>query len=235
MAHVERSIPRTHAAPAERSSGKGTARAAVSVTRIGSGAGSYAVHTEPLTPQSIVYSAGVGRDISFDRDLIDRFGVTVHAFDPTPASIIWMGLESLPEKFQFHRFGLAGRDGLACLRPPAEGLHGPHTILRTPRSSGGDVEVPVLRLGSVMRALGHDHVDLLKLDIEGAEYAVIRDLVNDDLDVRQIAFEVHDNLRGITRWHNAVAMRRLRRAGYRTFHVDERRISMIRSDVISPS
>jgi FkbM family methyltransferase len=232
MAHVERSIPRTDAAPAERSADAVTAELSINVTRIGTGAGSYAVHADLLTSDSVVYSAGVGRDVSFDRDLIERFGLTIHAFDPTPASIVWMGLANLPQQFQFHRFGLAGRDGLACLRPPAEGLHGPHTILRTPRSAGGDVEVPVLRLGSVMRAFGHTRVDLLKLDIEGAEYAVIRDLVNGEIDVRQIVFEVHDNLRGITRWHNAVAIRRLRRIGYRVFHTEDRRISMIRSDVL---
>ncbi len=235
MAHVERSIPGTHAAPVAESVDAVAATPSINVTRIGNGPGSYAVHTDPLTSGSVVYSAGVGRDISFDRDLIERFGLTVHAFDPTPASIVWLGLENLPEQFQFHRFGMAGRDGLICLRPPAEGLHGPHTILRTPRSAGGDVEVPVLRLGSIMKAFGHSRIDLLKLDIEGAEYAVIRDLVNDELDVRQVVFEVHDNLRGITRWHNAVAMRRLRRAGYRVFHTDDRRVSMIRSDVIADS
>lgn len=235
MAHVERSLPRTHAAPAERSTELRAAEASVNVTRLGQGAGSYAVNLEPLDADSIIYSAGVGRDITFDRDLIDRLGATIHAFDPTPASIVWLGVQDLPANFQFHRFGLAGRDGLVCLRPPAEGLHGPHSILRTPVSSGGDVEVPVLRLGSAMQAFGHTAIDLLKLNIEGAEYAVIRDLVNDDLDVRQIVLETHTHLRGITSWHNAVALRRLRRAGFRVFHSDERRVSLIRGDVIRPS
>src|SRR5258708_325938 len=42
-----------------------------------------------LSPESVVYSFGVGQDISFDRELIGCFGVRVHAFDPTPRSIAW--------------------------------------------------------------------------------------------------------------------------------------------------
>ena len=35
------------------------------------------------------------------------------------------------------------------------------------------ITVPVKTLGTTMRELGHDHIDLLKMDIEGAEYAVL--------------------------------------------------------------
>jgi len=38
-----------------------------------------------LNEQSIVYSLGVGDLIDFDLDLINDYGLTVHAFDPTVA------------------------------------------------------------------------------------------------------------------------------------------------------
>lgn len=71
-----------------------------------------------LTRDSVVYSFGVGRDISFDLDLIERFGLTVHAFDPTPGSISWIKSQQLPAQFHMHEFGLAHIDGAVRLYPP---------------------------------------------------------------------------------------------------------------------
>ena len=50
---------------------------------LGTTYGGYAVVPAALGPESIVYSFGVGQDASFDLALIERFGATVHAFDPT--------------------------------------------------------------------------------------------------------------------------------------------------------
>jgi len=33
---------------------------------------------------AVVYSLGIGEDISFDLALIEKYGARVHAFDPTP-------------------------------------------------------------------------------------------------------------------------------------------------------
>ena len=38
-----------------------------------------------LNADSIVYSLGVGDDIDFDLSVIEKYGVEVHAFDPTPS------------------------------------------------------------------------------------------------------------------------------------------------------
>ena len=38
-----------------------------------------------------------------------------------------------------------------------------------------------------------DHIDLLKLDIEGAEYDVIDDVLNEKLSIKQICLEFHCN------------------------------------------
>ena len=43
-----------------------------------------------LNEQSIVYSLGVGDLIDFDLDLINDYGLTVHAFDPTPFAEEWV-------------------------------------------------------------------------------------------------------------------------------------------------
>ena len=40
-----------------------------------------------------------------------------------------------------------------------------------------------------MRELGRDHIDVLKMDIEGSEYGVLEDVLY--LDIRQLLVEVH--------------------------------------------
>src|SRR5690348_626270 len=43
-----------------------------------------------LGPESIVYSGGVGKDISFEHALVKTFGCAVHLLDPSPTGIATM-------------------------------------------------------------------------------------------------------------------------------------------------
>ena len=48
----------------------------------GSEYGGFYVYDDCLSPDSIVLSFGVGKDITFDLELIDKIGLPVYAFDP---------------------------------------------------------------------------------------------------------------------------------------------------------
>src|SRR5207237_27812 len=56
-------------------------------TRLGSEYGGVHVPVQLLTDKSIVYSAGVGEDVTFDLALIEAVGCDIWALDPTPRSI----------------------------------------------------------------------------------------------------------------------------------------------------
>ena len=47
----------------------------------------------------------------------------------------------------------------------------------------------------MMRDLGHDHLDVLKMDIEGAEYAVLDDMLQSDILPDQLLVEFHHGKR----------------------------------------
>lgn len=173
-----------------------------------------------LDRESVVYSVGVGEDISFDRELIERLGVSVHAFDPTPRSIAWAGSQTLPERFVFHPYGVAAEDGLRRFNPPLDRGHVSHTLLER-NASAEAIEVPVRRLSTIMRELGHGAIDLLKMDIEGAEYEVIADLLACGADVRQLLVEFHHRWPEVGIARTKAALCGLNAAGYRVFSVSE--------------
>jgi hypothetical protein len=62
-------------------------------------------------------------------------------------------------------------------------------------------------------------VDLLKMDIEGAEYPVIADIGEDDVEVEQILIEFHHRFDGVGVAATSGAIATLNRNGYRIIAV----------------
>ncbi len=149
-----------------------------------------------LHSDSLIYSFGVGQDVSFDLELIEKTGCSVHGFDPTPKSIEWMSRQPLPENFIFHTYGLADTDGLMSFSPP------PNPDWASYREDpAGSCVFPVKKLSTIKRELGHAGViDFLKLDIEGSEYSVLDDILSNGLNPIQMSVEFHGQADSIRAW-----------------------------------
>lgn len=174
---------------------------------------------EGLSRGSIVYSLGVGEDIAFDLALIERFGASVHAFDPTPGAVEWVGSRQLPAGFHFHQVGIADFDGVAEFSAPVAEGNVCFTLLEREGGRGPSIEAEVRRLPTILAELGHDHIDLLKMDIEGAEYTVIPDLVRSGIPVRQILVEFHHRFRNVGNERTREAVELLLANDYRILHI----------------
>jgi FkbM family methyltransferase len=161
---------------------------------LGSDYGGYFLDTSLLRPDAVVYSLGVGEDISFDLALMQRFAVDIHAFDPTPKVKKWLAPQTLPAEFHFHETGIADFDGDAAFYLPPREEWVSHSIVSAKQYSREAIRVPMMRLGTAMRRLGHAGIDILKMDIEGAEYAVIEDIVRERIPVQQLLVEFHHRL-----------------------------------------
>ena len=172
-----------------------------------------------ISPRSVVYSFGIGQDVSFDLELIRLFGVSVHAFDPTPRSIEWLKFQDLPQQFVFHDYGIAEYDGTATFNPPDNLAHVSYSVVPRTEGSGPTVNAPVRRLTTIMETLGHRSVDLLKMDIEGAEYSVIRDLLSSQIQVDQLLVEFHHERPEIGLVKTRQTVEQLNSAGFRIFDV----------------
>ncbi len=185
------------------------------------GYGSYAVCPKLINSESIVYSCGIGEDITFDLGVITLFGARVYAFDPTPRSIAWLESQKLPDKFSAYPYALGAQDTQVKLFSPRNPTHISHSICDHAATSQQTIEVPMFRLGTLMQKFGHTKIDVLKLDIEGAEYAVLDDIAREALDIKQIAVEFHHRFRGIGKARTRAAIETLRKKGYRILEVSE--------------
>jgi FkbM family methyltransferase len=189
-----------------------------SVIYLGNVGTSWPLCPEALVDRPLVYSFGVGEDVSFDLELIRRFDATIHAFDPTPRSIAWIASQQLPGSFHFHPCGIADRDGVCSFLPPANPAHVSHTMIAR-ESASPPLELPVKRMRSFLAELQHSRLDLLKMDIEGAEYTVIDDLVASGIVVKQLLVEFHHRWKEVGVSKTKQAVRKLNAAGYRIFAV----------------
>jgi len=74
-----------------------------------------------------------------------------------------------------------------------------------------------------MSRLGHDRVDLLKMDIEGSEYSVINDIIESKVKMGHILVELHHRMIGSGDIQSTVkAVAQLRGAGYLLYDISPR-------------
>ena len=199
------------------------ARATTSVSsrhdlvRLGSAYGGWWIPTELVGADSIVYSAGVGEDVTFDLALIDAFGCDVWALDPTPRSIEFAKGIGDPQ-FHFLPVGIWSEDAELRFYAPTRSEHVSHSILNIQHSDKFFI-ARCLSLPSLMRELDHGRIDVLKMDIEGAEGPVLDAMLRQGINPRILCVEF-DAVEAP--WRFRSRLRRLARAGYVVRHIEDR-------------
>ena len=125
-----------------------------------------------LPAGGLVYSVGVGEDVDFDLALIREVGCTVLGVDPTPRSQTFINEHrNLPPEYTFEPVGLDVESGVRCMYFPKNTVNVSMSL--TENSGTGSVECDFLSLRDLMRRRGDEFVDLLRMNIEGAEYAIL--------------------------------------------------------------
>src|SRR5437899_3094636 len=184
----------------------------------------WAIWPLQLRADSAVYAFGVGNDVGWDLEMIRKFGVTVHAFDPTPASIDWVARQKLPPQFIFHDYGLSNFDGQLEFYPPRRPGNTHFSQVR--RGGIFDRRSPVLgrvqRLSSILHTLGHRRIDVLKIDVEGSEFEAVPDLIASGIEVDQLLIELHYHFRSKSLRMGLDLIEQLKAYGMRCFYVSRR-------------
>ena len=76
-------------------------------------------------------------------------------------------------------------------------------------------------LKDIMNELGHKHIDILKLDIEGSEYDVIENILNDNISITQITIEFHDRFMENGSLKSKQSIDKLKSHGYEIFAISD--------------
>ena len=156
---------------------------------LGTEYGGWAIQTNLLNKDSIIYCFGVGTDISFDEELIKRYDCVVYGFDPTPRSIKWVETTSLHNNYKFIPYGISNFDGDSLFNQPLRDEWVSYS--ETYNGNENSVYCPVKKITTIMKELNHTHIDLLKMDIEGSEYSVLDDMINNNINPNQLLIEFH--------------------------------------------
>ena len=175
-----------------------------------------------LNRESVIYSVGVGSNIDFDVELINSLGATVHAFDPTPRSIEWVKSQKLPKHFIFHPFGLSAESGHMDFFPPSKASSTHFSPIDRYGDTNNVVRAPVKDIDTIASELNHKEVDLLKMDIEGAEYEVIEALPKNRVAINQILIEFHHMYKGVPISKTVDAISTLSNLGFELFNISQR-------------
>lgn len=120
------------------------------------------------------FCIGAGEDITFDIALADRFDADVYIFDPTPRAVthVESALAEHPG-VTFKPWAIWSSDGQVNMFEPRDSTHVSHSIVDL-QGTGRAFKAEARSVPSIMTEFGLDHIDLLKMDIEGAEYEVLK-------------------------------------------------------------
>jgi FkbM family methyltransferase len=205
---------------------------------------SYWVPEALLGPESVCYCIGAGEDISFDVELQTLYGCRVVIFDPTPYGIhhfedlrrhVAAGTpfrtkaqhpytydvtaEQLA-RIAFVPVGVWDRKTVLTFHDPQQADYGSYSACLF-TDSDKTVQAPVDRLSRLMAELGDAAVDLVKIEIEGAEYRVIETIIEDRPDIKAILVEFDEVYHPKNKaYHFRIkrACAQLRKAGYVLVH-----------------
>ncbi|MCF7764049.1 MAG: FkbM family methyltransferase [Verrucomicrobia bacterium] len=183
----------------------------------GSSYGGWSIIPGSLDSSSVVYSVGIGHDVSFDLSLIRQYGCRILAFDPTPSAVEWAAENVRHPLFELHPFALADHGGdLNLYLPQPNAADSVSASIYRTGAATDFVTVPCRTFGNLLAEHSGGRCDLLKMDIEGAEYGVIREATaRGSLEgVRQLLVEFHHWMPDLGASATIEAVRTLRKSGF---------------------
>lgn len=186
-------------------------------------AGFFVADIPKINNHSIVYSVGVGEDISFEKDLMKQFDCSISIFDPTPKSWQFVESQKLNPKLKYYNWGLSSFDGPQRFYLPKDENMISGSLVQAKHLNSEPIFLQMKTLMSTMKHLGDNHIDLLKLDIEGSEYEIIEEIIEQRLDVKQIAVEFHHFFDTIPTNKTRKAVKLLNQNGYRIVAISRSR------------
>ncbi|MBA3577937.1 MAG: FkbM family methyltransferase [Sphingomonas sp.] len=155
--------------------------------------GNYLIHRVRAGSKPVIYSFGVGNDVSFDVEAADLFGVPVFMYDPTPNVALFMNDYHGDQRLVFKNEGIYSRDSEVKLYTSDKVLN---SSLYPIHGKDKHEIVRCRTLGDFLAENGHDHIDILKMDVEGVADDVLEQIM-DETEIRPKQIVTEFEIKGI--------------------------------------
>lgn len=209
--------------------------------RLGTRYGGWWLDARPVRNDPLLVDCGLGLDMSFPAAFLARFGGRVVGVDPNPRSVAYCeahkppGMEILQRamwcepgrRLEFHLPRAAD-----ALPKGADAVSG-SLLASHSYAGGGTIEVLTTSLAEVLARTNRNACDVLKLDIEGAEYDVLEALCASG-EIRragQVLVEFHHDWTEHPYAHTIAAIDAMRRCGFALMHTEGRNHIFRRTDL----
>lgn len=196
--------------------------------KIGNNSEGWWISAENLTLPPLVFSLGLGEDVSFDVGMMHEYDAIVYGIDPTPKSIHYVKSLNLPQRFTLLDYAISDVDGLVEFNLPIDNnsisgsitsIHSDHKIIVKSR-----------KFATVLDELSLDgnKIDILKMDVEGAEYKIVNDIFRAGIFPRQILIEFHHFFDSFSKKDTVESIELLSKFGYKLFYIEGYNYSFIK-------
>ncbi len=172
----------------------------IPLKRLGTVYGGWYFPEKGISKDDIIISAGAGEDISFDIFLAHKFCCHVHILDPTPRAQLhfkdtkkkitngepaainfsdkdfYIQDKQVFNCLKFYPVGLLNKNTHIFFYEPGNKNHVSHSIGNRHNTKDGFM-AGCIRLKDFLLQINAQKIKALKMDIEGAEYRVILDLI----------------------------------------------------------
>ena len=210
-----------------------------------------------ISEDSIIYGVGVGEDISFELNIQNTFKSNIILIDPTQRSITHFkeiqnyyktnewdfsgdiqhdyeeqigSLNPYLSKFKYIEKALWEHNNSLKFYKQDDDQYVSQTLIENMFGSKYDI-VESITIENIMKQNNHKHIDILKLDIEGAEITVLNHMLDCKIYPKVLCIEFDLILKGKdVNNHTKQIINRLQNDGYKVVHNDNMNITFTYTD-----
>ena len=202
----------------------------------GSAYGGFYINPKLLDKNSVIYSFGIGKDITFDMKCIRKHHCTVFGFDPTPKAINYIKSRKISDRFIFFDYAVSPKESKYIdFYMPADNRGVSGSLIKSNEVDDTKVlKVFAKSFEDIANDLGHKHIDVVKIDIEGAEYELLDTIIHSSISVDQILVEFHDRMFNASHVKSKLIVKRMIDKGFEVFahSINFEEVSFIKKEIL---
>jgi FkbM family methyltransferase len=193
--------------------------------RLGTRYGGWWIDTNVLGKDPLVIDCGLGEDISFPTVFLKKFGGKVVGIETNPKSIRYC-VDHLPSNMVLiHKaFWIQAGETIEFFLPRSPAMVSGSLLPAHAYAGTEKISLQTTNLEEILQSLERNECDILKMDIEGAEYEVLKGLcISGEIrKVKQLLVEYHHFCTSYSEEDTLESIRAVADRGFQLVHVEDR-------------